>query len=325
MADATGTVQSALPPAARMRLAALEAAERGDTVPPATPPTPQVVPPVTPDSSTPPAPNTEQVTITRAEFNELQANAGKTQAALARAETERLRAEEAALRLTELEKTSKATPETPPAPALPVEDVTFTPDEEKDFGDSREFITKVVKQQLAPLVRQVNDLVAQLRTEVGKATQTAGAAVTTVTQSQERTFFEQVQSAVPNMEGIKAHKNWPDFLEETEELTGATYEVLLAHNVRNKNLKGVKNVYQRFTDKYLKDVTTPSAAAAGFAGGVPTGATETPGQAPAKLKQSDRKKASEDYRKGRITWDELQKVSKAFDEAEKAGNIDYNS
>lgn len=327
-----GTVQSALPPAARARLAALEAAEATPPATPAATPTPQAQQPATPATPDPaatptPQPQGDQVTVSRAEYNELQASQVRERRAQAQADTERLRAEELAHRLTELEKTSKATPDPAvPAPALSVEDVTFTPDEEKDFGDSREFITKVVKQTLAPVMRQLNTLLDGIKQETAKAAQTATTAVSTATRTQERSFFTQVKGSVPELEQIKLHKHWPDFLDEKEPLTGATYEQLLAHNVRTENLTAVTNIYNKFKEKYMAGgANTTAAATAAFAGGTPTAATEPATPAPTKLKQSDRKKASDDYKKGRITWDQLQTISKAFDEAEKNGNIDYNS
>jgi hypothetical protein len=44
-----------------------------------------------------------------------------------------------------------------------------------------------------------------------------------------------------------------------------------------------------------------------------------------KLKFSDRKKASEDYRKGKITKAQLDEVNNKFEEADKIGNVDYNA
>ncbi|MES2704853.1 MAG: hypothetical protein V4649_19615 [Bacteroidota bacterium] len=312
---------SALPRAMQVRLDAMEASNSNPPTEPVTP----VAPVTTTEPATPVTPVAETVTISRDEFNTLQANAGKTQAALARAENERLKQEDMSHRLTELEKLSKSVPEpTLPAPAIAVEAVEFTQDEEKEFGDSKEYIAKVVKQQLGAAFAQINALVTELRTEVAAARQTATGAATTVAESTARSFLSQVQAAVPNLQQIKLHKNWGDYLDETDEMSGATYEQLLAHNVKNGKLDQVKNIYKRFEAKYMQGVDT---TAAGYNGGAPSGsATEVPvvPAAQGKLKQSDRRKASEDYRKGKITWDQLQTVNKKFEEADKAGNIDFD-
>jgi hypothetical protein len=227
--------------------------------------------------------------------------------------------------LTELEKAPKATP-TPaaPAPALPVDTVEFTEDETKEFGDSKDFISKVVKQQLAPVLAQVNGLIAELKQQIADVDTKAGQATTAVAATAQRSFLQQVKGAVPNLDAIKNHKNWPDFLDETDDLTGATLEQLLAHNIQKERLDGVVKIYKRFADKYLE---TNNNTPAGYNGGNPSGAATTPPATPpteGRLKQSDRVKASEDYRKGRISWDQLQVVNSRFEEAEKAGLLDHD-
>lgn len=317
---------SALPRAAQAKLDAMVAANPDQRVAPDAPttPTPVASTPATPQAPATPTPDSATITVSRDEFNALQAEAGKTRAAQAQAETERLQREEMAQRLTELEKQSKAVPE--PAvstPALPEEAVTFTPEEEVEFKDSGEFIQKVVRQELNKLAPKLNALIASLEAKIKAVETSATQAVTTVRANTERTFFDQVKNAVPNLDVIKTHKNWPDFLDETDELTGATYEQLLAHNVQKANLSAVKLIYKKFSDKYLGGT---DATAAGYAGGQASGAETPPAQAPAvvKLKMSARRKASDDYKKGRISWDQLQEVNKAFDEATKAGNIEYD-
>ncbi len=307
---------SALPSAMQARMAALEAEST---------PSGEVTTPATPAATPTPTEVATTVTITRDEFNELQANAGKARQAQAQAESARLANEEAQHRLTELEKASKSVPAATPTPALQEETVTFTEEEEKDFGDSREFITKVVKNEVNKALRSINDLVTELRGEIGSAKTLATTANTTVVQSAERRFFAQVKESVPNLDAIVKHKNWSDFLDHTDELSGATYHQLLGHNIKNENLNAVKKIYQKFSDQYL--VGSDTTVQAGYAGGAPSGgAVQTPvvSGAAVKLKQSDRRKASEDYRKGKITWDNLQEVSKKFDEAEKSGNIEYD-
>lgn len=317
---------SALPTVMRTRLAAMEAAEAANNPPAVTPvaqtPASPVVAPVDAPAAVSTPATDSTVTISRDEFNDLQANAGKTQAAERRAETERLKSEEMALRLTELEKTSKAVPE--PAvstPALSSETVTFTPEEENDFKDSKEYIAKVVKHEISKLIPRINDLIAKLDEKVKAVEGTATHAVSTVQATNERTFLSQIKEKVPNLAKIKEHKNWGDFLDETHPLLDATYEQLLAHNIKKGNLDAVVKIYKAFTDKYLTDSTDVTA---GYAGGAPSGAVQTPVTpgAPVKLKQSDRRKASDDYKKGRITWAQLQEIDKKFTEAEKAGLIE---
>lgn len=317
---APAPVGSALPRNMQNRLAAMEHSDP-TPVAPALPAAPAVT---TPD----PVVATEgTVTLSRQEYNDLQANAGKTQAAVARAENERLQREDMSHRLTELENRSKSVSEaapSAPAPAISVEAVEFTADEEKDFGDSKEYISKVVKAQLAPVMGTINALITELRTKITAAEQTASGAVNTVQKATADSFLSQVHAAVPNLEAIKQHKNWGDYLDETDELSGATIEQLLAHNIHKGKIGPVAKIYKRFEEKYMQGAT-PNLA--GYNGAAPSGGGTDLQANPAvqgKLKQSDRRRASEDYRKGKITWEQLQVVNAKFDEADKAGNIEFD-
>lgn len=319
---------SALPRAAQQKLAALQAAETPDNNTPAPVAAPAPAPAAsTPAANEPATPAAGTITLSREEYNDLLANAGKTQKALAQAESAKLAQEEMAHRLTELEKAAKSTPA--PAAAAPVlasEDVTFTPDEEKEFGDSREFISKVVRQELGKVIGPLNELLADIRKETQAAAQTATQATTLVAKRAETEFFGKVNAAVPNLAAITKHKNWGDFLDETDDLTGITYEKLLGHNVSRENLKAVTAIYKKFSDKYLG--SEGDEVQAGYAGGANPSGNAAPNAskpaAPEKLKFSDRKRASEDYRKGRITYDQLQEVVTKFNEAEKLGNVDFD-
>lgn len=338
---------SALPRAAQVQLAGLQAAAAAAATPPAAPtnpaataaaptaPTPTTTTTatvVTPPVATPPAeatpPAGEQITLSREEYNALKAGRDARVTAEGRAEALQLELDEARHALTQRETPAKATPQAPAATATALPEapaVTFTDEEETAFGDSREFITKVatlaVRSALAPILEQLNTRIET----IGQAAQTAASSVS---QNNQRTFLSQVQTNVPNMQEIINHKHWGDFTKAIDPMAGATYGALLAYNIQEQRLEQVTNIYKKFAAEYIApSASNVDAATAAYAGGIPTG-NATPKVEPtqaAKLKFSDRKKASLDYRHGRITAAELEQVANAFQAADKLGNVDYNA
>lgn len=309
---------SALPNAMRQRMEAMQA-----DPPPAEPiaTTPVAgTPPTTPtaDSATPPeTPAGERVTLSREEYNELQAAAGKVQTAAGRAEAAAQKVAELEARLTELSEVVKSTPQAP-KPSLTVDpaSIQFTEQEQQDFGDSREFISKVAKLEVAQVVSGIEARLADLETQI------KGVA-TTAQNIGQTSFSTQLKSRVPNLTEIIGHKNWADYLDAVEPMTGATFEQLLRGAIQGQRLDSAVNIYKAFEKQYM-GATPPSVD--GYAGITPSGGAtvEPPTPTPTtKLKASARTKASEDYRKGRITWDQLQEVTKKFDEADRQGNVDY--
>lgn len=313
MAEAT---VSALPSVMQKKMVQLEAMNPASV--PATPePAPAPAAPVAPVAATP---EPERVTLTREELNDLRASAERATTAQGRADAAAARMEELQKRLTELETAAKASP-VPAAPTPAPEAVNFTPEELEQYGDSQGFIAKVAKREATHVV---DTRLAALEARLNNIEAAANGAVKTVQTHATSTFFEKVQARVPNIQKVIGHKNWADFLDSIEPMTGATYETVLQHNVQNQRLDQVVNIYKLFEGKYMEEVTPP----AGYDGANPSsGAVQVASQpvSGAKLKQSDRMKASVDYRKGVITWEQLEEVNKKFDAADKAGNIDYNA
>lgn len=324
---------SALPSVMQKKMQSLQASvgdpdNLGGGEPPAV--TPPVEPPAA--SSEPPAPSQggERVTLSRDEYNALQADAGRAQTVAGRESVLQMELEEARQRLTELEaqvKGSSKSPETRPPAQSPVTivdtAVQFTDDETERYGESKEYIEKVATQVFASLF---NKYLPNLNEQIENVRQQTEEVVTTFKKNTQQSFHEKVKGQVPDLQTLIKDKNWAAFLDGVEPITQATYNALLMHHVNNQSIDGVKAVYDAFRSKYVAPITTTGNA--GYAG---AGATGTASNLPPeskqqqKLKLSDRNKASEDYRKGRIKWDELQEIKKKFEEAEKAGNIDYNS
>lgn len=323
------TPASALPSVMQTKMAQLRGVE-----PPVTPPvdvTPPVTPPVdaTPPVTPPVDTNTgERITVSREEYNELQAQAGRANTLASREEIARLELEDARGRLTELENSNKSVP-TPSVPAAPssapaaidTTGITFTDEENEQYGESRAFLEKVVDLRVASVL---NKLLPTLTASIEEVKQSATRAATSVEDNNARAFHTTVTAAVPDIGELIKHKHWAAFLDEIEGFSGATFDQVLTHNVSKKQLAPLVKIYDTFREKYVKSAESNG----GFAGAVPGGgAVQLPpdkGQV-VKLKVSDRKKASEDYRKGSISYEQLQVISKKFQEADALGNVDHNS
>lgn len=292
---------------------------------PPAPPTPAAVePPATPPA-TPPAPTEgERISLSREEYNNLRAGQQSRDQAVGRAELLQLELEEARARLTELEKGSKASPQ-PSEPSPPTPAVTLTEEELRDFADSKPFIEKVATLVASQLINAQLSTISQ---RLDAIEQTAQGAHQSVTATNQRSFMTQVLGKVPNMQELIKHQHWGDFANSTEPLTGMTYGALLGHNVQNQRLDAAVKIYKQFEQEYVAPLSTnTNDGQAAYAGAAPTGGAGTPppAQPTPKLKFSDRKKASLDYRHGRISPEELRVVDEAFKAADKLGNVDYSA
>ena len=261
----------------------------------------------------------------------MQAAAGRTQAASAREQLLALELEEAREALTQAQAHSKPVP-TPssPAPAAPASSVltvdtsstTFSDDENTQFGESRSYIEKVARLEAA---RIVNELMPTLVAQLDDVKKTASGVASSVHKHRTDAFLDSVKLQVPNLAQITKDRHWEAYLDSIEPLSGLSMDRLLSDAVGKTDLARVVKLYKIYEEKYMAPLPTSDT---GYAGAAPAGgATHVPVPVAdtGKLKLSDRKKASEDFRKGRITYAELQQVQEKFKTAEAAGNVDLNA
>lgn len=343
-------VETGAPSAVTSKIAALRAAEAGnpnsfDGAPaaPATP-TPSTADtgpqpvgvvttqPATPQPATPPqTPEGERITLTRQEYNDLRADAQRAVTADGKAQTLQLSLEELQHRLTALEKGGNAevAPPAPRAPASPgsgnldwnTTQEEYTTEEQREYEQSASYIDKrarnIVRAELAPFVDKLNAILAN----IGQKVDATSGSVQTV---QRNTFQSELLKLAPDYKTLIADPNWRKFVDAIEPMTRRTYGDVLGYHLGQGDPEGAATVYKAFRDQYY----TPQTSAAAFVGVTPGGGGEVP-DAPAaptqKLKFSERKKLSDDYKFGRITYDKLQEFNKKWAEAEANGNIDYNA
>jgi hypothetical protein len=135
-------------------------------------------------------------------------------------------------------------------------------------------------------------------------------------------FASKVKEGISNFDAVVGHKHWNDFLNSSVPGAGITYQQALANAHHAKSLSDMKVIFSTFTEKYI-----PADNSGGYTGVAPSGGSGGPVAAPKKemLKMSDRRKASEDYLKGRITQQQLEAIKQAFTQADKEGRVDYEN
>lgn len=284
------------------------------------------------ETVTPPA-NADKVTITREEFNDLQAKADRVKAAEGRQQAMRDDLEALQHRLTELESASKGNREPDDAPAAPgaslaVETpvVELTAKEKEDFEqDTIDLMTKIANNvfsdRIKELIPQLNAKLAQVETVATSATQTVGKIST-------KNFTDRVREKVAefsSFDDVVQHKHWPEFLESEEAVSGLTYGSLVKENIAKERVDKMVNIFKIFFDKYMKETAKP----AGYEGLAPestlgSNATDT-GAKVEVLKYSERKAAHEKYIRKEISFEEFTKIKEKFDIADREGRVDYEN
>jgi hypothetical protein len=321
---------SALPSSMQARRAQLENA--GNDAPVVATPTPTPVEPAA--APAPAASDTvseERVTISRAEFNELQAASGKAARAEGRAESLALDLEALTQRLTEVEAASKATPKAEKTPAAAkVESweptpVSYTEEENKDYGESKDYISKVVTEVLNSVLPKIMGRVDALEEIIGNVKTVAEGATRTIAADKTKTFTDKVKEIVGNFDECVHHKHWQDFTASRDTDTGFQWEQLVRSNLEAENVDGMVRVFNKFKEKY--GVGKPSGPT-GYEGAMPGGgsgaATDDIETGPKMLPFSARKEAHKKYINKEISFEEYEKIRKEYDAADAEGRVDYN-
>ena len=288
----------------------------------------------TPPANDPPKDDGDRVTISKAEFNELQAKADRVKAAEAKAQAVKDDLEAFQTRLTELENASKGNPKPADRPAAPasnsglkVEDteVALTQKEIDDFDEDmivlvNKIANNVFTKRIKAILPQLEAALGEVHTNVEKASQDVIAV-------RARGFTDKVKEGVAefsDFDTIVNHKHWPEFVQAEEEASGLTYGELVQKHLNAEDLKRMVGVFKTFFDKYMKGNEKPD----GYQG-VDTTDTTAPstrgsgeGQ---RLKFSERQAAHRKYINKEISFEEYQQIKDKFDKADAAGLVDYDN
>lgn len=282
-------------------------------------------------------PEGENVTITRQEFNNLQAAADRVKAAEGKLELAQMERETLEARLTALENASKGngkgegsgTPTPSEADDWSPGEVTLTDQEKADYGESAEFVEKIA---LTVFNREFAKIFPNIKSLKGKLSQVEEAVTSTSRRTEEvegRDFNDQVKSQLKeaklNFDDIVNHEHWRAFAESEDPQTGITYAEVLFGGHRARKVGVVVRVMKDFATKYgLKRPETT-----GYEGGMGNGGgssriPDTTGK-PEKLPFSARRAAHKQFLNKEITDAEYQRICNDYSQAEKEDRIDYNA
>jgi len=200
-----------------------------------------------------------------------------------------------------------------PEPVLdPSEEL--TEDELKVYGESSAVVQKIARKvargELASALKDLKQEIAQLKEANGRVE-------TGVAQSEEERFVDSVKRNVKNFDAIIKSSEWVDYLSQRVPYTKDTISSALDKAHAKRDLDSVLEIFQGFKPSKAALESMKSPVLNG--GAAPVNAN---GQRKPILKLSDRKKVSEDFRKGRIDKATLDTWNKLFREAEAEGRLD---
>lgn len=295
------------------------------------PPAPAPAPAPTPVSNdTQTGVENERVSLSKAEFNDLQAKADKVKAAEARLQMVQGDMQALEKRLTEVEKVGQSNGQgadsgAPSEPAL-YKETPLSAQQQEDFeADTLLVIDQVannvfakniaaVLARVASLEAAINTTVERVQTsEVGSFTTTVRTEVAKLSTPEDTRLFDKIVNDT----------HWVDFLQAEANDLGDTYETVLRRAIDGHKLTAATNVFKAFHEKYLKE-TAPKPD--GYAGAVPSGNSvpstrESSGEEV--LNYSERQSAHKRYLAGDIEYAEFEKIKKKFEEADREGRVNY--
>lgn len=274
----------------------------------------------------------EKVTISRDEFNDLQAAAGKARAAEGRAEALAMDVETLKTRLTDLETAAKGNgkpnADTPTAEAEwePL-DTGYTDQEQTDYGESKGFVIKAVNERLNEVIPKLLGRISKLEAALGDVKGVAEGASKTVTSIRAQTYNDRVREALSkegtDFDECVNHKHWQDFAMSVDPDSGYQYMEMIRNNVQKENVAPMVKLFLKFKEQYaIGSKKAPN----GYEGAAPTGTSVVTGgnNDSEMLPFSERKEAHRKYINHLLSYEEYEKIREKFEKADKENRVDYN-
>lgn len=291
-------------------------------------PTTEVEPAAQPVDST-----DEKVTISRDEFNDLQAAAGKARAAEGRAESLTMDLEALKSRLTDLEAVAKGSGKgaavVEPVPTQEWEplDVGYTEQEQTDYGESKGFVVKAINERLNEVIPKLLIRIGKIEAALGDVKNVAEGASKTATGVRAQSYNDKVREALQkegvNFDACVGHKHWLDFAQSVNEDTGYTYAELIKNNIQRESVQPMIKLFLKFVEQYaINKAKQPS----GYEGAAPVGTSKVDdgGDGPKMIPFSERKEAHKKFINKEISFEEYEKIQKKFELAAKENRVDYD-
>lgn len=197
-------------------------------------------------------------------------------------------------------------------------EIQIDPELQQTYGESMPFIQAVAKRA----VQEYHDkyVKQQLGQYVNNIAQQVGGVSNALSQNQQQTLQQRIQSEIPEAVEIAQTPEWQGFLKTSPRLAagGFTYGDLVQDAIRKGNIGMIKEAVADF--KALRQGSQPQAVAPGKSG------VATPSTAPRTktLAYSKYVKATQDYEAGLISYDKFAKITDTFQDASIRGLVDYN-
>lgn len=205
---------------------------------------------------------------------------------------------------------------TQPAPAL---DADLTEAERTTYADALPVIEKMASRIVAKALEDAG--VPALKTEVGEIRNSTGSLTRTQATLDENAFISRVRDRFPKMDAMVQEPEWKAYMERKVPYTPHTFgqTLVAAHNARDfERVVEIMEGYKPTPAPTIDDLATPARRADTI------DPVATDRRKPT-LKWSERVKASDDFKKGRITRERMDQINALYTEAEKEGRINMNA
>ena len=201
-----------------------------------------------------------------------------------------------------------------PAPVLdPSEEL--TEEELQVYGGSKDVIAKIAKKIAKG---ELSSALKDMRKEIEELRAANTRVQIDLTQTSEQQFLAHVKSVVKNFDGITGSKEWSEYLAKKVPYSRKTIYDSLSEAHEARDLDTIKEIFEGFKPNRAALAAMASPTLNGGSAPIDTSGNKKP-----ILKLSDRKKISEDFRKGRLSREERDKWDKLYKEAEAEDRIDY--
>lgn len=199
----------------------------------------------------------------------------------------------------------------------------LTPEEQEAYKSAGPFVNKLINKRLKEakesLVEPLRKEIAELKTNSAKFSEN-------LTKTTDDLFYSHVKSRVPDLDEVcnKDNQDWQNFAQNKIPFTGITIFDALKQAHDSRDLSTVVEIIDSFKSKYkqkpndgLSALISPNLGSSGNTSAILK-------QKPV-LKWSERKKASEDFRKGRINKNRLDQIDAIYKQAEQENRINYEA
>lgn len=209
----------------------------------------------------------------------------------------------------------------PPAPVVELPNIPIaelTEEQRARYEDAFPVIETLSARQAKAVTEQIIAPLTKRLEALESSTERVGVEIK---DERENAFVNNVRSRVTDMDKIVRTPEWQDYIAKKAPYTSSTIGNLLVAAHQARDLDTVAEIFAGFkrpANDDINDLITPTASG---------GAAPVNAQPPAKkiLAISHRRKASEDFRKRRISKQDFDRIDAMYKKAESEGRIDYNA